>query len=43
VAKRLAEFLRRQETQQWIAQYGKGQLDDQPLFMRVEAGARPRP
>jgi len=34
-AKRLAEFLRREETQQWIAQYGRGQLDDQPLFMRL--------
>jgi tungstate transport system substrate-binding protein len=34
-ATQLAEFLRREETQQWIAQYGRGQLDDQPLFFRV--------
>jgi tungstate transport system substrate-binding protein len=37
-ARQLAEFMRQEETQQWIAQYGKGQLDDQPLFMRVQAG-----
>jgi len=34
-AMRLAEFLRREETQQWIAGYGRDQLDDQPLFFRV--------
>jgi tungstate transport system substrate-binding protein len=34
-ATQLAEFLRREETQQWIAGYGRGQLDDQPLFFRV--------
>jgi tungstate transport system substrate-binding protein len=34
-ASQLAEFLRREETQQWIAGYGRGQLDDQPLFFRV--------
>jgi tungstate transport system substrate-binding protein len=39
-ARQLAEFLRQEETQQWIAQYGKGQLDDQPLFMRVQVGSR---
>jgi hypothetical protein len=31
----LAEFLRREETQQWIAGYGRGQLDDRPLFFPV--------
>ena len=34
-ATQLAEFLRREETQQWIAGYGRGQIDDQPLFFRV--------
>jgi tungstate transport system substrate-binding protein len=34
-ARQLAEFLRREETQQWIAGYGRGLLDDQPLFFRV--------
>jgi tungstate transport system substrate-binding protein len=34
-ATKLAEFLRREETQQWIAGYGRGQLDDRPLFFRV--------
>jgi len=34
-AARLAEFLRSQKTQGWIADYGRGQLDDQPLFFRV--------
>jgi len=34
-AARLAEFLRFEETQGWIAGYGRGQLDDQPLFFRV--------
>jgi len=38
-AAQLAEFLRREETQRWIAGYGRGQLDDQPLFFRV-AGER---
>jgi tungstate transport system substrate-binding protein len=36
-ATQLAEFLRREETQQWIAGYGRGQIDDQPLFFRVSA------
>jgi tungstate transport system substrate-binding protein len=35
-ARQLAEFMRREETQQWIAEYGRGQLDDQPLFLRVQ-------
>jgi tungstate transport system substrate-binding protein len=34
-ATQLAEFLRREETQQWVAGFGRGQLDDQPLFFRV--------
>jgi len=34
-AKRLARFLKSEETQQWIADYGRGQLDDQPLFIRL--------
>lgn len=34
-AARLAEFLRQEATQVWIAQYGRGELDDQPLFFRV--------
>jgi tungstate transport system substrate-binding protein len=34
-ARELAEYLRREETQQWIASYGRGQIDDQPLFFRV--------
>jgi tungstate transport system substrate-binding protein len=34
-ATRLAEFLRNEETQQWIAGYGRGELDDQPIFFRV--------
>jgi tungstate transport system substrate-binding protein len=38
-ATQLAEFLRREETQQWIAGYGRGLLDDQPLFFRVTVPA----
>jgi tungstate transport system substrate-binding protein len=34
-ATQLADFLRHEETQQWIASYGRGQLDNQPLFFRV--------
>jgi tungstate transport system substrate-binding protein len=34
-ATKLAEFLRREETQQWVADYGRGQIDDRPLFFRV--------
>jgi len=34
-AARLAEFLRFEETQEWIASYGRGQLDDKPLFFPV--------
>jgi tungstate transport system substrate-binding protein len=31
----LAQYLRRAETQAWLAQFGRGQLDDQPLFFPV--------
>lgn len=34
-ARSLAAFLRTPETQAWIATYGKGRLDDQPLFFPV--------
>ncbi len=34
-AKELAEFLRKPETQAWIAGYGAGKLDDQPLFFPI--------
>jgi tungstate transport system substrate-binding protein len=34
-AKLVAGFLRRPETQAWIATFGKGRLDDQPLFFPV--------
>jgi tungstate transport system substrate-binding protein len=35
-ARELAEFLRRPETQAWIAGYGAGKLDDQPIFFPIE-------
>jgi len=31
----LAAYLRSQDTQQWIATYGRGKYDDQPLFFPV--------
>jgi tungstate transport system substrate-binding protein len=31
----LVAFLRSEETQRWIADYGRGQLDERPLFFRV--------
>jgi tungstate transport system substrate-binding protein len=34
-ARRLAEFLRQPETQRWIADFGRGKIDDQPLFFPV--------
>jgi tungstate transport system substrate-binding protein len=34
-AKRLAQFLREEKTQAWIAEFGRGIIDDQPLFFRV--------
>lgn len=39
-AARLARFLRDEETQRWIADYGRGQLDDRPLFFRVASPSR---
>jgi ABC-type tungstate transport system permease subunit len=35
-ARRLAQFLREPDTQQWIAEFGKGQFDDAPLFHPVQ-------
>jgi ABC-type tungstate transport system permease subunit len=35
-AQRLAAFLRTPATQAWIATYGQGRYDDQPLFFPVE-------
>ena len=37
-AHRLAAFLRSEETQRWIADFGRGKLDDQPLFFPVVVG-----
>ena len=34
-ATRLANFLRTPDTQSWIAEFGKGELDDRPLFFPV--------
>jgi tungstate transport system substrate-binding protein len=34
-ARRLAAFLRSQETQTWLAGFGRGKYDDQPLFFPV--------
>jgi tungstate transport system substrate-binding protein len=34
-SRRFAAYLRSPETQQWIAGYGRGQLDDQPIFYPV--------
>ena len=33
-------FLRSEETQQWIATYGRGKYDDAPLFFRVASSAQ---
>jgi tungstate transport system substrate-binding protein len=45
-AQKLADFLRQAETQAWVAEYGKGTYDDQPLFFPVtvtsDAAASPR-
>jgi tungstate transport system substrate-binding protein len=41
-ARKLAAFLRNPQTQHWIAGFGKGQLDDQPIFYPVEVDAKPR-
>jgi tungstate transport system substrate-binding protein len=34
-ARRLADFLRSPATQEWIGEFGKGKLDDRPLFFPV--------
>lgn len=34
-ARELAAFLRDEQTQSWIAQFGRGELDDRPLFFPV--------
>jgi tungstate transport system substrate-binding protein len=31
----LADYLRSDETQQWLAEFGRGQYDDQPLFFPI--------
>jgi tungstate transport system substrate-binding protein len=38
---RLAEFLREGPTQRWIAEFGRGALDDHPLFFPVVVPAPP--
>ena len=39
-ARRLADFLRKRETQAWIATFGKGKYDDQPLFFPIVVSGR---
>lgn len=39
-AQQLARFLRSEETQAWIAQFGRGQLDEHPLFFPVATANR---
>jgi tungstate transport system substrate-binding protein len=34
-ARQLADYLRKPETQAWISEYGRGKLDDHPLFFPV--------
>jgi len=34
-ARELARYLREPETQAWLAEYGRGQFDKEPLFFRV--------
>ena len=40
-AQKLAAWMRSPDTQKWIATYGRGQLDDQPLFFPVEVPMLP--
>jgi tungstate transport system substrate-binding protein len=40
-ARRLADFLRDPETQRWIAGFGRGDLDDRPLFFPVVVNSDP--
>lgn len=35
-ARALADFLREPETQNWLADFGRGKLDDRPLFFPVD-------
>jgi len=42
-ALRLAEFLRSTRTQKWIAEWGKGQIDEKPVFFPIESASHPRP
>jgi tungstate transport system substrate-binding protein len=42
-ARELAEFLRAPATQEWLAVYGKGRFDDQPLFFPVTVPAAAAP
>jgi len=37
-ARQLAEYLRHPDTQAWIANFGRGQLDGEPLFFSVSVG-----
>ncbi len=37
-ARKLAAFLRTPETQAWLKTFGRGDLDDQPLFFPVVVG-----
>lgn len=39
-ARRFAAYLREAGTQAWIGEFGRGKLDDQPLFFPVEVGVR---
>jgi tungstate transport system substrate-binding protein len=41
-ARQLARFLRAKETQAWLQEFGRGDLDDQPLFFPI-ATRRPNP
>lgn len=41
-ARELADFLRQPATQAWLAEFGRGELDDQPLFFPVAAEAQKR-
>jgi ABC-type tungstate transport system permease subunit len=34
-ARRFAAYLRKPQTQAWIADFGKGTLDDRPIFFPV--------
>jgi len=40
-ARKLAAFLRSPETQEWIAGFGRGELDDEPLFFPVAVDRQP--